>query len=142
MPNSRPKTPCVGLCSTVFGDTVCRGCMRFVHEVIDWNKYNPEQKQIIWQRLDEHLRVILPQFVKIYDPRKIVARLQQQRIIYDEKNLWRGIYSLLRLHDKGFIVLADLGFQVKPDYQWSLVQQQLYQLASAYYQKDFTRHLG
>ncbi|HMU87165.1 MAG TPA: DUF1289 domain-containing protein, partial [Agitococcus sp.] len=137
MPNSRPKTPCVGLCSTVFGDTVCRGCMRFVHEVIDWNKYNPEQKQIIWQRLDEHLRVILPQFVKIYDPRKIVARLQQQRIIYDEKNLWRGIYSLLRLHDKGFIVLADLGFQVKPDYQWSLVQQQLYQLASAYYQKDF-----
>jgi predicted Fe-S protein YdhL (DUF1289 family) len=141
MPNSRPKTPCVGLCSTVFGDTVCRGCMRFVHEVIDWNKYNPEQKQIIWQRLDEHLRVILPQFVKIYDPRKIVARLQQQRIIYDEKNLWRGIYSLLRLHDKGFIVLEDVGFMVKDDYQWSLVQQQLYQLASAYYQKDFARHL-
>ncbi|HNE91355.1 MAG TPA: DUF1289 domain-containing protein [Agitococcus sp.] len=141
MPNSRPKTPCVGLCSTVFGDTVCRGCMRFVHEVIDWNKYNPEQKQIIWQRLDEHLRVILPQFVKIYDPRKIVARLQQQRIIYDEKNLWRGIYSLLRLHDKGFIVLEDVGFMVKEDYQWSLVQQQLYQLASAYYQKDFARHL-
>ena len=141
MPDSRPKTPCVGLCSTVFGDTVCRGCMRFVHEVIDWNKYNPEQKQIIWQRLDEHLRVILPQFVKIYDPRKIVARLQQQRIIYDEKNLWRGIYSLLRLHDKGFIVLEDVGFMVKEDYQWSLVQQQLYQLASAYYQKDFARHL-
>ena len=141
MPNSRPKTPCIGLCSTVFGDSVCRGCMRFVHEVIDWNKYNPEQKQIIWQRLDEHLRVILPQFVKIYDPRKIVARLQQQRIIYDEKNLWRGIYSLLRLHDKGFIVLEDVGFMVKDDYQWSLVQQQLYQLASAYYQKDFARHL-
>ena len=141
MPDSRPKTPCVGLCSTVFGDTVCRGCMRFVHEVIDWNKYNSAQKQIIWQRLDEHLRVILPQFVRIYDPRKIVTHLEQQRIIYDEKNLWRGIYSLLRLHDKGFIVLEDVGFMVKEDYQWSLVQQQLYQLASAYYQKDFARHL-
>ena len=141
MPDSRPKTPCVGLCSTVFGDTVCRGCMRFVHEVIDWNKYNPEQKQIIWQRLDEHLRVILPQFVKIYDPRKIVVHLQQQHIIYDEKNLWRGIYSLLRLHDKGFIVLDDVGFSIKEDYHWTVVQQQLYQLASAYYQKDFTRHL-
>jgi len=46
MPDSRPKTPCVGLCSTVFGDTVCRGCMRFVHEVIDWNKYNPEQNKL------------------------------------------------------------------------------------------------
>ena len=140
MPDSRPKTPCVGLCSTVFGDTVCRGCMRFVHEVIDWNKYNPEQKQIIWQRLDEHLRVILPQFVKIYDPRKIVVHLQQQRNVYDEKNLWRGIYSLLRLHDKGFIVLNDIGFMVKEDYQWTLIQQQLYQLASAYYEKDFARH--
>ena len=32
MPNSRPKTPCIGLCSTVFGDSVCRGCLRFVHE--------------------------------------------------------------------------------------------------------------
>lgn len=141
MPDSRPKTPCVGLCSTVFGDSVCRGCMRFVHEVIDWNKYNAAQKQIIWQRLDEHLRVILPQFVKIYDPRKIVAHLQQQHIIYDEKNLWRGIYSLLRLHDKGFIVLDDVGFSIKEDYQWTVVQQQLYQLASAYYQKDFARHL-
>lgn len=141
MPNSRPKTPCIGLCSTVFGDSVCRGCMRFVHEVIDWNKYYPEQKQIVWQRLDEHLRVILPQFIKIYDPRKIVAHLQLQRIVYDEKNLWRGIYSLLRLHDKGFIVLEDLGFTVKEDYQWALIQQQLYQLASAYYQKDFARHL-
>jgi hypothetical protein len=141
MPDSHPKTPCVGLCSTVFGDSVCRGCMRFVHEVIDWNKYNAAQKQIIWQRLDEHLRVILPQFVKIYDPRKIVAHLQQQHIIYDEKNLWRGIYSLLRLHDKGFIVFDDVGFSIKEDYHWTVVQQQLYQLASAYYQKDFTRHL-
>lgn len=141
MPDSRPKTPCVGLCSTVFGDSVCRGCMRFVHEVIDWNKYNAAQKQIIWQRLDEHLRVILPQFVKIYDPRKIVVHLQQQHIIYDEKNLWRGIYSLLRLHDKGFIVLDDVGFSMKENYHWTVVQQQLYQLASAYYQKDFTRHL-
>ncbi|MCB1673419.1 MAG: DUF1289 domain-containing protein [Moraxellaceae bacterium] len=140
MPSSRPKTPCIGLCSTVFGDSVCRGCMRFVHEVIDWNKYYPEQKQIVWQRLDDHLRVILPQFVKIYDPRKIVAHLQMQRIVYDDKNLWRGIYSLLRLHDKGFIVLEDLGFTVKENYQWTLIQQQLYQLASAHYQKDFARH--
>lgn len=141
MPDSRPKTPCIGLCSTVFGDTVCRGCMRFVHEVIDWNKYNSAQQQIIWQRLDEHLRVILPQFVKIYDPHKIVAHLTQQHIVYDKKNLWRGIYSLLRLHDKGFIVLNDIGFTVKEEYQWALIQQQLYQLASAYYEKDFARHL-
>ncbi|MCA4075779.1 DUF1289 domain-containing protein, partial [Pseudomonas kurunegalensis] len=36
MSNKSIKTPCVGLCSTVYGDTVCRGCKRFHHEVINW----------------------------------------------------------------------------------------------------------
>lgn len=39
MPNQTIKTPCVGLCSTVYGDLVCRGCKRFHHEVIHWNGY-------------------------------------------------------------------------------------------------------
>ncbi|MEO1955257.1 MAG: DUF1289 domain-containing protein, partial [Gammaproteobacteria bacterium] len=34
------KTPCIGVCSTVFGDEVCRGCKRFQNEVIEWNSYN------------------------------------------------------------------------------------------------------
>ncbi|WP_317135104.1 DUF1289 domain-containing protein [Piscirickettsia litoralis] len=38
-------TPCVGLCSTVYGDDVCRGCKRFYHEIIDWNQYDINQKQ-------------------------------------------------------------------------------------------------
>ncbi|MCF8976542.1 DUF1289 domain-containing protein, partial [Pseudomonas edaphica] len=33
MSNQAIKTPCVGLCSTVYGDLVCRGCKRFHHEV-------------------------------------------------------------------------------------------------------------
>ncbi len=37
-------TPCAGRCSTVFGDSVCRGCRRFNHEVIQWNTYTPEQR--------------------------------------------------------------------------------------------------
>ncbi|KAA0952431.1 DUF1289 domain-containing protein, partial [Pseudomonas sp. ANT_H14] len=28
MYNQTIKTPCVGLCSTVYGDLVCRGCNR------------------------------------------------------------------------------------------------------------------
>jgi predicted Fe-S protein YdhL (DUF1289 family) len=30
----RIKTPCIGVCSTGIGDSVCRGCKRFAHEVI------------------------------------------------------------------------------------------------------------
>ena len=44
MLHSPVKTPCIGVCSTGIGDSVCRGCKRFSHEVIDWNSYSQEQK--------------------------------------------------------------------------------------------------
>lgn len=43
MSNQTIKTPCIGLCSTVYGDLVCRGCKRFHHEVIQWNGYGEEE---------------------------------------------------------------------------------------------------
>ena len=52
-------TPCAGRCSTVFGDSVCRGCRRFNHEVIKWNTYSLEQQSAVWHRLDAQLDQIL-----------------------------------------------------------------------------------
>ncbi len=49
------KTPCIGVCSTGIGDRVCRGCKRFAHEVIHWNSYSNEQKQLIEERLSQFL---------------------------------------------------------------------------------------
>ncbi|MEM9624509.1 MAG: DUF1289 domain-containing protein, partial [Pseudomonadota bacterium] len=34
------RTPCVGICSTTYGDLVCRGCKRFAHEIVQWNAYD------------------------------------------------------------------------------------------------------
>lgn len=47
------RTPCVGICSTTYGDLVCRGCRRFAHEIRDWNQYSGEQRTRIWARLNE-----------------------------------------------------------------------------------------
>ena len=56
-------TPCAGRCSTVFGDSVCRGCRRFNHEVIKWNTYTAEQHTAIWCRLDAQLdQILIPMF--------------------------------------------------------------------------------
>ena len=41
------KTPCVGLCSTTYGDLVCRGCKRFSHEIVNWNRYGDEEKTAV-----------------------------------------------------------------------------------------------
>ena len=45
------RTPCVGICSTTYGDLVCRGCKRFAHEIDQWNGYALDQRGLVWERL-------------------------------------------------------------------------------------------
>ena len=49
---SRTRSPCVGICSTTFGDLVCRGCKRFAHEIVQWNGFEDAQKHAVLVRLD------------------------------------------------------------------------------------------
>ena len=49
----RRPSPCIGVCSTTYGDLVCRGCNRFAHEVVQWNAYDDTQRGEVWRRLDE-----------------------------------------------------------------------------------------
>jgi len=44
-------SPCVGICSTTFGDDICYGCHRTYLEVIQWNTLNDTEKDSINQRL-------------------------------------------------------------------------------------------
>lgn len=49
------RTPCVGVCSTTYGDLVCRGCKRFAHEIVGWNGYQEQQRHLVWGRLNRLL---------------------------------------------------------------------------------------
>jgi predicted Fe-S protein YdhL (DUF1289 family) len=44
-------SPCIGICSTTFGDDICLGCHRTYKEVVEWNRMTDEQKHAINQRL-------------------------------------------------------------------------------------------
>jgi predicted Fe-S protein YdhL (DUF1289 family) len=46
-------SPCVGVCSTTFGDEFCFGCKRRFDEVIKWNGLSDEEKDRINRRLLE-----------------------------------------------------------------------------------------
>ncbi|MCD8524878.1 MAG: DUF1289 domain-containing protein [Gammaproteobacteria bacterium] len=52
------NSPCVGICSTTFGDDVCYGCHRTYLEVIQWNTLNDAQKDSINRRLLQNSVVI------------------------------------------------------------------------------------
>lgn len=70
MPEAAPerlrRSPCIGICSTTYGDLVCRGCKRFAHEIVGWNGYQDSQRNLVWARLHAllgqsvraHLRVV------------------------------------------------------------------------------------
>ena len=67
MSTQRIKTPCVGLCSTVYGDVVCRGCKRFHHEVVNWNAYAEQEKLAVWRRLEILLAQVMMAKLEIFD---------------------------------------------------------------------------
>lgn len=47
------QSPCIGICSTTFGDDICFGCKRTYQEVIEWNAMSDEAKDKINRRLSE-----------------------------------------------------------------------------------------
>ena len=61
------RTPCIGVCSTTYGDLVCRGCKRFAHEVVGWNGFEESQRALVWQRLGQLLRESVAACVAVED---------------------------------------------------------------------------
>ena len=46
-----PDAPCIAICSTSQGDTVCKGCGRTFNEVQHWTEMSPGQKRASWRRI-------------------------------------------------------------------------------------------
>ncbi|HEX5359866.1 MAG TPA: DUF1289 domain-containing protein [Fluviicoccus sp.] len=135
----RYNTPCIGQCSTVFGDTVCRGCLRFVHEIIDWNRYDESQKSVIWQRLELLASQVVPRYVQVDDPAGVDQAVLYYRLPYRSGNIWHNIYNLLRHAERRHLQLENCGFRILPDARPSDIQVHIHALADAYYDRDFMR---
>ena len=65
------RTPCIGICSTTYGDLVCRGCKRFAHEVVGWNGFEDSQRALVWQRLGQLLRESVAACIAIDDAARL-----------------------------------------------------------------------
>ena len=73
-------TPCVGICSTVYGDVVCRGCKRFFKEIIEWNGYEHASKQEVYQRLSQLMSETMESLLSITDP--VLLQQHLEKIMY------------------------------------------------------------
>lgn len=113
MLNRPVKTPCIGVCSTGIGDSVCRGCKRFSHEVIDWNSYTHEQKRIVDGRLSGFLSQCVSNKLTVTDTALLRWQLQTQQVRFTphhDEYCW--VYSLLSAGAGQIANSADYGFRV------------------------------
>lgn len=139
-------TPCIGICSTTYGDTVCRGCRRYLHEVINWNRFEDGEKRLIWQRLDGLLSQIMPRYFKIVDRDLLQSTLHELRIpIRDQANAWTWLQALLKASARQEPDLKALGVIRLDTSSMSLaelrdsINNELHTLAEAYYARDLLR---
>ncbi|OQR26379.1 DUF1289 domain-containing protein [Pseudomonas sp. Bc-h] len=143
MSNQVIKTPCVGLCSTVYGDLVCRGCKRFHHEVIHWNGYNEEEKRAVWLRLEQLLVQVMTAKVEVFDADKLRQQLEQRKIRFvpqQSEYCWayqliaRGARVINQLDAYGMVVLPEFRDWPLPDLR-DAIDREFFLLSEAHYER-------
>ena len=97
MKKNKASTPCLGICSTTYGDNVCKGCKRFVHEVINWNKYSIPEKELVNNRLEDFKLTVLQERLSIINPDLLASKLRENGINFnDSLNPLTWVFDLLR----------------------------------------------
>jgi predicted Fe-S protein YdhL (DUF1289 family) len=140
----RVKTPCIGVCSTGIGDSVCRGCKRYVHEVSGWNSYSEEQKVSISLRLDSLLRQVLEARLEIFDEPLLRQQLQMQKVRYHaEQSPYAWLYEVIKV-GASQIRLEDFGARLLPPYHTMnltdfkrMVDEDYFVLSTVHYERYF-----
>lgn len=143
MPNQRIKTPCIGLCSTVFGDTVCRGCKRFHHEVINWNGYSDEEKQSVWLRLEMLLVQVMTAKLEVFDETLLLKQLEQRQIRFvPQQSAYCWAYQLLARGARVITQLEAYGIVLLPEFRdWQLpdlrdaIDREFFLLSEAHFER-------
>ena len=145
MHKRRSSTPCLGICSTTYGDDVCRGCKRFIHEVINWNSYSNDEKEIVNSRLEEFKVTILSHRFKVTDAELLSSKLKEHAINFnDALDPITWIFDLLRASSQD-LDLELFGLELLPDHRtFSLssikdeINTELFELSQAHFDRYFT----
>ena len=144
MSMSRSTTPCLGICSTTYGDSVCKGCKRFVHEVIDWNKFNSNEKELVNTRLEEFKIIVLKNRFLVSDQDLLATKLKENAIRFNnalDPLTW--IFDLLRASGTQELDLDQFGIKTLISEALPIIREQInkefLELSEAHYDRYFKR---
>ncbi len=140
----RSSTPCLGICTTTFGDEVCKGCKRFAHEIISWPKYSENEREIINGRLEQFKIKILRNRFKIFDSELLASKLEEKAINFNhslEPLTW--IFDLFRAAGSQEFELKNYGIQSLISFDPKVIKDEinteLLELSEAHHQRYFKK---
>ena len=147
MRKNRSSTPCIGICSTTFGDDVCKGCKRFSHEITNWGKFSTDERAVVNSRLEQFKATILEEKFTISDSELFESKMNEFSINFNsslDPITW--IFDLLRASSNKDLNVNDFGVEILPAFSdlslielRDLINQEMLQLSEAHYYKFFNR---
>jgi len=147
MQKNRSSTPCIGICSTTFGDDVCKGCKRFSHEITNWGKFSTDERAVVNSRLEQFKITILEEKFIISDNNLFESKMNEFSINFNSSlNPATWVFDLLRASSNEDLDLSDFGIEILPKFSnlsllelRDLINQEMLQLSEAHYYKFFNR---
>lgn len=136
------RTPCVGICSTTYGDLVCRGCKRFSHEIVQWNGFADDQQRLVWQRLYELREGAVLSCLTIQDPGLLLGKAEQLKVPELESlSITNVAYEVLRRarseRQLSVLGLSPLHGDVTASDLYQRVEKEFFLRSVARYEHDF-----
>lgn len=139
------KSPCIGACSTVFGDNICRGCKRFFFEVNSWNSFSDKQQEAVYRRLRALRALVLEEMLLITDTDKLIQAIEKIGVSTGPSDtdlekahnlLRRAASSMQSLGDCGFLTRGDACMD-SPVELFRRIEDAFYRLSEAHYERYF-----
>ncbi|MBR51056.1 MAG: hypothetical protein CMD58_00895 [Gammaproteobacteria bacterium] len=138
----RSSTPCLGICTTTFGDEVCKGCKRFSHEIVSWPKYSLEEREIVNARLEKFKINILQDRFTVSDIEIFQSKLDEKAINYNHSlDPLTWIFDLLRAAGSQSLDLKNFGIKSLRNYDPRTIKDEinneLLELSEAHHERYF-----
>ena len=141
----RSSTPCLGICTTTFGDEVCKGCKRFSHEIVSWTKYSIEEREIVNDRLEKFKVRILKDRFEVFDDKLLSKNLDQMGINFNHSlNPLTWIYDLFRAAGSQTFDLENFGIKSLKNFDAVTVRdeinRELLELSEVHHERYFKKN--
>jgi len=147
MRKNRSSTPCIGICSTTFGDDVCKGCKRFSYEITNWGKFSADERAVVNSRLEQFKITILEEKFIVSDSNLFESKMNEFSLNFNSSlNPITWVFDLLRASSHEDLDLSEFGIEILPKFSnlsllelRDLINQEMLQLSEAHYYKFFNR---